>query len=161
VDAAGRFLYVPLIGSDRTLVFAIDSTGALTLSSSVHVGSAPTDTALQIGSRPVNLGPRYVYVADGDSSTIAGFSMNASTGALTAVSGAAPSLATVTSLGSDGLGRYVFAGASLVHSYRIGGSGQLQEVGTGFGAASVSMTVDPSAEMVMIASSGVGISNYG
>jgi 6-phosphogluconolactonase len=83
----GKFLYIPNLGSDNITAYSINAaTGALTA-----VPGSPFLTGAGLGSLTKHPSGNFIYTANRGTSasvpTVTGFSVNSSTGALTAVSG--------------------------------------------------------------------------
>jgi 6-phosphogluconolactonase (cycloisomerase 2 family) len=84
VDPSGRFLYVANTGDGTVTAFNISSTmGTLGL-----IGTVPASGAASVtSSTAVSVDPsgQFVYVVNGDTATISAFSINQTSGALTAI----------------------------------------------------------------------------
>ena len=96
VDPTGRFLYASIFGnltsaqtSQDVITYSINTTtGALTeIGSQGVAGNQGELFAIGTGTKPVAFSPKFVYATNQVSSNISEFTINDSTGALTAVSG--------------------------------------------------------------------------
>lgn len=111
-DPSGRFLYA-MNGDATTTIFGIDpNTGAL-----ASLGNLPsragTSMAITSGTAPVAYTPQFAYVANsgppGGTNNISGYSINSSTGVLSAVSGSPFAEGfSPTSLVTDPLAPYLY-----------------------------------------------------
>jgi 6-phosphogluconolactonase (cycloisomerase 2 family) len=162
VDPSGRFAYVTNGGSfdftDTISAFTIDATtGALT--------SAGPAQASRSGPRSVAVDPsgRFVYTANGGSRTttsndVSAYTLNATTGALSAVAGSPFAAGTnPSSVTVDPTGRFAYVSNQAsqdIRAYTIDtATGTLASIGIGGIAAGVAyeVTVDPSGRFVYAA----------
>jgi 6-phosphogluconolactonase (cycloisomerase 2 family) len=176
VDPSGRFAYVANVNSDDISRYTIAATtGALTAVGTVRTRSAPTSIALTRGTAPVTITPRFAYVANTFSHDISGYTINASSGALTPIPGSpfAAGAGTIpNSVTVDPSGRFAYAANSASTNilgntlgYTINASsGALTPIsGSPFAAGSQpeSVTVDPSDRFVYVTNFGSNnISGY-
>ena len=88
VDPSGQFLYVATEGTNAVTGYAINSTtGALARRSTIHTRSTPAILTMSGGSSAVAYTPTFAYVANEGSNNVSAYAVNATTGALTEVSG--------------------------------------------------------------------------
>ena len=96
VDPSGKFLYASIFGNLTTqqtapnvITYSINTTsGALTQVSTQGVaGNQGEAMAIAVGTKAVTYTPKFAYVTNQTDSTISEYTINDSTGALTAVSG--------------------------------------------------------------------------
>ena len=112
-DPSGRFLYA-LNGDATTSIFGIDpNTGALAVLGNLP-SRAGTSLAITNGTAPVAYTPQFAYVANAGppsgTNNISGYSINSSTGVLSAVSGSPFAEGfSPTSLVADPLAPYLYA----------------------------------------------------
>lgn len=87
-DPGGKFLYVSDSGTDQVHVFSISSSGTLSeiLGSLISVGT-PSPTTESAAGLAMDSGGKYLYATDLFNNDVAGFTVNSSTGALTAANG--------------------------------------------------------------------------
>ncbi|MDP1833109.1 MAG: beta-propeller fold lactonase family protein [Geothrix sp.] len=153
VDPLGRFLYVANFGSNDVSAYAITpSNGWLTPVGTVGTGSQP----LSVTVDPTG---QFAYVSCNDS-TLHGYSIQGTTGALTALAGnphATPGASNGRSVAMDPLGKFVYvANASgSISAYTVNPvSGYLSNVaGSPFlaGAFPISVAVEPTGRYVYVA----------
>ena len=153
VDPLGRFLYVANFGSNDVSAYAITpSNGWLTPVGTVGTGSQPLSVT-------VDPSGQFAYVSCNDS-TLYAYSIQSSTGALTALAGnphATPGASNGRSVAMDPLGKFVYvANASgSVSAYTVNPvSGYLSNVaGSPFlaGTFPISVAVEPSGRYVYVA----------
>lgn len=157
VDPSGKFIYVTNGTSGTISIFGINaSTGALTLTSSVAAGTNPYSIA--IGGAGTT---KFVYVETGTTATsVLAYSVNSSSGALTALSGFPLSIAGINYLSTDRSGAFLFTLTQTgVRVYGIDtSSGALTN---NFGTVTAgsnphSVTVDPSNSSAYVANDGDG-----
>jgi 6-phosphogluconolactonase (cycloisomerase 2 family) len=110
VDPSGRFAYVANDFSNEVLLFAIDATtGALTPGTPVTAREGPVSIVLTRGTAPVTVTPRFAYTANQGSDNVSGFSIDATSGMLTAIAGSPfPTGQIPVSIRTDPLGRFVY-----------------------------------------------------
>jgi 6-phosphogluconolactonase (cycloisomerase 2 family) len=155
VDPAGKFLYITEPNVNQVAAYVIGANGALTA-----VAGSPFDTN---DTRPtaatIDASGHYLYVSNQASlqGTVSAFSIDAGTGALTAIAGSpfptaangAPSL-----LATDPSGKYLYAplsGGTAVFAFSIGATGALSPVaGSPFAVGSQpnSVIVDPAGKIL-------------
>lgn len=84
IDTAGRFLYVANKGSSDVMLFAVaGENGALAKLDAWTVRAAPVDFAIVRGPRAPILRTRFLHVANGGSSDVSAYTVDALTGAAT------------------------------------------------------------------------------
>ncbi|MBI5363150.1 MAG: beta-propeller fold lactonase family protein, partial [Planctomycetes bacterium] len=84
IDTAGRFLYVTNKGSSDVMLFGIeDADGALSKLDAWSVRSTPADFAIVRGPRAPVLRTRFLHVANGGSSDVSAYTVDALTGSAT------------------------------------------------------------------------------
>ena len=88
VDSGGHFLFAANTSDGTVSVFTIDANGALAQISGSPFPSLTSSTTAA-GPRALTLDPTgaFLYVANGTSNNVSAFSVNATTGSLTALSG--------------------------------------------------------------------------
>jgi 6-phosphogluconolactonase (cycloisomerase 2 family) len=88
-DPSGQFAYVVNKGSSYLTIYNVNaSTGLLTqlaASSKMITGNSPTSIAISKGATSLSYVPKFAYVANYFSDNVSAYSINADTGALTAV----------------------------------------------------------------------------
>ena len=168
VDPSGKFAYVVNLGSSNISAYSIDATiGALTA-----IAGSPFATG-GAGPRPqlVTFEPsgRFAYVANYGAGTVSAYTINATTGALTAIAGSpfaagtSPWIVTV-----DPTGKFAYVantGSSNVSAYTINAAtGALTAIAGGPFAAGPGadvVTVDPSGKFAYVPNqSSTSISAY-
>jgi 6-phosphogluconolactonase (cycloisomerase 2 family) len=171
VDPTGKFLYASIFGNLTTtqtapdvITFSIGSTGALTQLSAQGVdGNQGEALALTTGSKAVTYTPKFAYVTNEIDSTISEFTINDSTGALTAVTGSPISDTNGPfAVAATPSGAFVYTAdynsstsAFAVSEYSVNATtGALTLVSgspiTGFGAIA-GITVDPTSSYLLVA----------
>lgn len=149
-DPAGKFLFVAE-GASGVDVFTIGSGGALT-----KVQNVPLAAANGVAATSSTL-----YVADGTTGANA-YSINSSTGQLTALGSALAAGTTPSNIAVAPSGAYVFitsAGSNDVSAYTVGSTGALTAVsGSPFssGTGPAAVTVDPSSRYVYVVNKTAG-----
>ena len=150
-DPAGKFLFVAE-GASGVDVFTIASGGALT-----NVQNVPLPAA-----NGVAVTSAFAYVADGNNGVYA-YSINSSTGQLTAVGGATAAGTTPSNVAIAPNGAFVFvsnAGSNNVSAYTVNtGTGALTAVsGSPFAAGTgpSALSVDPSSRYVYVSNKTAG-----
>lgn len=116
-DPSGKFVYVANYVSDNVSVFSIDNaTGALS-PLDADAGTAGIQNAISAGNSPnsITIDPagRFAYVASYFSTAVSAFSVNASTGALTALNYVDPAVSVIGGgspfhITVDPLGKFVY-----------------------------------------------------
>jgi len=160
VDPSGKYLYVANELSDNVSGFTIDSTtGALTLMADSPFASTSMNGST--GPRGVAVDPsdKYVYVTNHTSDDVSGYSINATTGELTPLSGSPfPAEETPFDVVVEPSDRYVYVTNHLsgnVSAYALtAGTGALTPItGSPFPAGSEphGIVVDPSGTYVYVA----------
>ncbi len=167
VDSAGKFVYVTNVGSNNISAYSIDSsTGALT-AISTFIGRPAVEGMAFTKGAPLAYTPKFAYVANFGSNNVSAYTINSSTGVLTAVSGS-PFVAETnpTSVTVDSTGRFAYvanAGGN-VSAYTINaGSGALTAVsGSPFaaGTSPQSVAVDGTGRFAYVANGGGTVSAY-
>ena len=161
VDPSGRFAYVANQAAYNVSIHAIDAgTGALTWTGSVGAGIDPTSVA-------VDPSGRFAYVANSYQSNIGSgsvsiYSINTSTGALTAVGGELTTGPNPTCITVDPSGRFVYvAHANGVEAYVINTTGALINASSAAaGTDPRSVTVEPSGRFAYVANGGGNVSAF-
>jgi len=166
VDPNGTLLYVSNEDSNEVWTYAIAGNGALTVLNKARTQQSPLNLALAVGSASVIYTPKFAYVANQGSNTIAStisaYKINASSGKITGVSGSpfadggAGTFATSVTVDPSGRFGYVAnAGTNSVSAYTINAStGALTAIsGSPFAAGlnPTSVTVDPSDRFAYVA----------
>ena len=145
------------INSSNVSVFTINPTsGALSAAGTVLALSSPASIAMASGTTPLSLVPKFAYAANFSSNNISVYTINPTTGALTAgtavAAGTNPSSVTV-----DPTGKFAYAAninSSNVSVYTINPtSGALTAVGLPVAAGTnpESVTVDPTGKFAYAA----------
>ena len=159
MDSAGTRLYVTTIfGSTEVWTYKIAASGALTVLNKVRTPQVPAGVALLTGSASVTYTPKFAYVANSGSNNISAYTIKATNGHTTAVSGSPfPAGTTPNSVAVDPSGRFAYAanvGSNNVSAYTINSStGALTEIsGSPFPAGSGpdAVAVDPSGRFVYV-----------
>jgi 6-phosphogluconolactonase (cycloisomerase 2 family) len=166
VDPGGKLLYVTNAGSDEVWTYKIAGTGALTLLNAVRTPPTSDPVALVTGSAAVTYTPKFAYVANQGSATVAATVSAytvAKTGHLSAVSGSpfadggSEVFAYANSVTVDPSGRFAYVAngnANDVAAYTIdAGTGALTAISDspfGAGTDPTSVTVDPSGRFVYV-----------
>ena len=111
-DPSGHFVYVSMMSNDILTLMIDRSTGDFNLLQTMRGRGGPFSITATKGSAYVSVAPKYVYSYGATESAVRGFSMNASTGALSALSGSPfASAGTGISLAMHPNGSYLYAGA--------------------------------------------------
>ena len=144
-------------GSNDLSAYAIDASGTLTAVPGSPF-STGTDTPNSVAIDSIH---GFVYVAPFGGDTIAGFSINRSTGTLTPISGSPFAVSSAIALAVDPGGRFVYVvGGQSIDAFTIdAGSGALYAMsGSPFvgGSRPHSIAVDPSGQFVYVADCGLG-----
>jgi 6-phosphogluconolactonase len=169
IDPSGNFAYVVNQGSGNVTEFAINSaTGALAPVRTYRSGS-PARIAISKGA-PLTFVPKAAYVTNQGGNTVSASTINASTGALTAVSNSpfATGMGPV-SVAADPAAKFLYVANSTdgtVSGYSIDPAtgALLQVTGSPFtaGSAPASVAVDPSDSFVYVVNDGSNnVSGYG
>jgi DNA-binding beta-propeller fold protein YncE len=161
VDPSGRFAYVANQAAYNVSIHAIDAgTGALTWTGSAPAGIDPTSVAIDPSGR-------FAYVANSYQSNIGSgsvsiYSINTSTGALTAVGGELTTGPNPTSITVDPSGRFVYVvHANGVQSYVINTTGALINASSAAaGTDPRSVIVEPSGRFAYVANGGGNVSAF-
>jgi 6-phosphogluconolactonase (cycloisomerase 2 family) len=159
VDPTGKYLYVSNNGSGPTAyTFSINSsTGALTqIDQQGTQGAGGNYVALATGTAPVTYTPSFAYVTNQTSKSISEFTINDSTGALTAVAGSpladSNGPQAVAASPND---KFLYTANSngSISEYKVGSTGALTKVSgsplTGLGNP-VSLVVDPTSGFLLV-----------
>jgi len=170
VDPSGNFLYVT--NQQRTVyplaccvndvsMYTIDTTtGALSALRSFRTRGTAQSVAFTSGSAPVGFAPQFAYVANQTDGTISASGIDASTGALTAVTGSPfPAGTGPVSMAANLAGTLVFAanhGGGNISADTIGSGALTSVTGTPFpaGTSPASVAVDPSSRFLYAANQG-------
>jgi len=155
VDPEGRFLYITEPNTNQVAAFGIGANGALTA-----IAGSPFDTN---DTRPtaatVDASGHYLYVSNQDSTqgTVSAFSIDGSTGALTAIAGspfATSANSGPSQLSTDPTAKYLYvplSGGAAVFGFAIGSTGALTPLaGSPFAVGSQpnSVIIDPSGKFL-------------
>lgn len=140
------------VASDQSSQYAFVTDGTANVIATYAapaLGTAPL-SSVATGNGPVAVlaepSGKYVYVANQDDGTVSAYSLNTSTGALTAIGTAISAAAGTNWLAVSNDGKYLYAtdgGAALVSIYSIGSTGALTAAGTvtvGNGPTSIATT---------------------
>jgi 6-phosphogluconolactonase len=111
MDPAGTRLYVTnVIGSNEVWTYKIAENGALTVLNKVRTPQMAGPVALLTGSAAVTYTPKFAYVANGASNNISAYTIQATNGHLTALSGSPAATGTTpSSVTVDPSGRFAYA----------------------------------------------------
>lgn len=174
VDPSNKVLYAVNEGSNDIITYTIDpATGALAAIDRI-AARFPASLAFSIGTSPAVYSPAAAYVVDSGSSQLSSYSIDAASGALSALgspvdTGAAPNSVAVASTGKFA---YVANSASNdISAYTVDSTGALTPVDSDPNTAGVqnfaaaagpfSIAVDPSSHFVYAAdSAGGAVSAY-
>ena len=167
VDPKGTLLYVTNESSNEVWTYTIADNGALTVLNKARTQQDPASVALGGGSASVTYTPTFAYVAnngcpDGGQivpGTISAYTINASSGHITAVSGSPFAAGSCPqSITTDPSGKFAYvanSGSTTVSAYTINSSsGALTAInGSPFaaGVSPFSVTVDPSGRFAYVA----------
>jgi len=162
VDPTGTLLYVTNQGSNEVWAYAINAaSGALTLLKTVRTQGQPGSMALSTGTTPVTYTPRFAYVANYSDNDVSAYTINATTGALTQITGSPfPAGVAPLSVTVDPSGKFAYVAnySDNVSAYTINATtGALTPVsGSPFPAGNgpQSVTVDPSGKFAYVANEG-------
>jgi 6-phosphogluconolactonase (cycloisomerase 2 family) len=170
VDPTGKFLYASIFGnltstqtSPDLITYSINATsGALTqLSAQGVAGNQGEAFAITLGTKAVTYTPKFAYIANQIDSTISEYTINDSTGALTAVTGSpisdknGPFAVVATPSGAFVYTANYNSTAYTVSEYSVNAkTGGLTLVSgspiTGFGGLAGSMAVDPTSSYLLV-----------
>lgn len=166
VDPNGTLLYVTLDGSGEVWTYTIADNGVLTLLNKARTQQGGRQVALGGGSASVTYTPKFAYVANQGSSTVASsisaYTINAKNGKLSVVSGspfpdgAVGTFALANSVAVDPSGRfaYVANGAGSVAEYTIDPSSGAPAAIPGspltVGSTATAVAVDPSGRFAYV-----------
>jgi 6-phosphogluconolactonase len=174
VDASGKLLYVANQLSNEIWTYTVGGNGALGLLSKARTQQAPLTVALGGGSTAVSYTPKFAYIANQGSSTVASsvsaFTINPSNGHLATVSGSpfadGASGTNASSVAVDPWTRFAYVsnqGTNTVAAYTIDSSTGILTpiVGSPFpaGPGPTAVTVDPSGRFAYVANAGSGSPN--
>jgi sugar lactone lactonase YvrE len=145
VDPSGKFVYVANLGTGNVSGFTIASNGALTL----IAGSPFTVPGGRVPPQPrsvaVDPSGKFVYVANQNKNNVSGFTIDAVTGALTAITGSPFTTGSFpVSVAVDPSGKFVYVANSQsnnVSGYTIETTGALTSLGNAFTAGSSPFSV--------------------
>ena len=153
VDPSGKFAYVANFGSNNVSAYTIDPfSGHLTSAGTVGSGAQPLSVV-------VDPSARFAYVGCNDGQ-VSAYTINSSTGALTAVGGgpfSTPNASNARSVTVDPLGRFVYvanaSGSVSAYSINPTTGGLASVAGSPFTAGTfpISVTVEPSGRFVYAA----------
>ena len=171
IDPSGTFAYVINQGSSNITEFVVNTaTGALVPARTYRSGGGPVYIAISRGPTPLTFVPKAAYVTNQGDNTVSASSIDASTGALTAVTGSpfATGMGPV-SVTADLAAKFLYVANSTdgtVSGYAIDPAtgAILQVTGSPFTAASGAAYVaaDPSDRFVYVADEGSNnVSGYG
>ena len=159
VDPSGKFAYVTNYVSNNVSVYTIDqTTGALTPASTISTQNYPSSIVMVGGSAAVTYVPKFAYVANSASSNVSVYTIDQTTGALTAgtavAAGTYPYSVTV-----DPSGKFAYVtnyGSNNVSVYTIDQTTGALTAGTAVAAGTnpISVTVDPSGKFAYVANYG-------
>ncbi len=126
MDPAGTRLYVTSIyGSTEVWTYKIAASGALTVLKKVRTPPVPGGVALLTGSAGVTYTPKFAYVANSGSNNISAYTIKATNGHITAVSGspfpAGGAKTEPISVTVDPSGQFVYVASTST----VGGSGNI------------------------------------
>jgi 6-phosphogluconolactonase (cycloisomerase 2 family) len=169
VDPSGKFAYVANSGSNDVSAFSIDATsGALTAAGTMRARARAMSLAVTKGTTPVTYSPRFAYVANLGSNNVSAHTINATTGALTAIGSPIATGTRPISVTVDPSGKFAYVandGSNNVSAFTINAaSGALSAVaGSPFAAGTrpLSVAVDPSGRFVYVANVGSGVADPG
>lgn len=133
-DPSGRQLYVLDVGANEAVGFAVDQEdGTLSRLDTVRTRTAATNLAVLRGDGPALPREEYLYVVNGESEDVAGFSIDLEDGDLETTGGNALTGSGPSSIAVDPGGRFVWVANSNSASVSIfevtPGTGELVEVG--------------------------------
>jgi 6-phosphogluconolactonase (cycloisomerase 2 family) len=164
-DSSGRFLIGESNGGFADTLSITPSTGALTVLSSMVTRGNTNGIAVSHGPA-LTFTPKFAYVANTAGNSVSAFTVDLSTGALTAVAGSPFSTGASTtpkSVAADRTGKFLYtanSGTGDVSAFTINSDGSLTAVaGSPFstgGTAPTSVFVDPSGRFLFAALSGSG-----
>jgi 6-phosphogluconolactonase len=128
IDPGSKFLYVANSGSNSVTGFGIDSaTGA-----AAAIASATVTTNFAPNGLAIDPGGSFLYVSTlfGNSGDVEGFSINATTGALTAMAGSPFASFLATGLKVHPSGKYIYVSDETngIRAFSINGMGALAEI---------------------------------
>jgi 6-phosphogluconolactonase (cycloisomerase 2 family) len=167
LDPSGRFTYLGLTNVDRISAFTVDAGSGLlargALPSDVVTRDGPAHMAITKGTAAVTYKPKFAYVANAGSDDVSGYSVSATSGALTALAtgpfaaGDGPNAVAV-----DPSGRFAYAAnrnVGTVSVYQVNATTGELTAGTAVSAGTnpQSISIDPSGRFVYVAN--VGSSN--
>jgi 6-phosphogluconolactonase (cycloisomerase 2 family) len=162
VDPKGTLLYMTNSGSDEIWTYSFATNGALTLLNTARTQQAPGPVLLGGGSASVTYTPKFAYVADGLGNAVSAYTVNATSGALTQITGS-PFSAGIgpVSVSVDPTGRFAYvanANDNDVSAYTINATtGALTALASSpfpAGVSPTSVTVDPSGQFAYVANQG-------
>ncbi|MGO9830929.1 MAG: beta-propeller fold lactonase family protein [Myxococcaceae bacterium] len=163
VDPSGSFAYVTNFYTNEVSTYTIDaSTGALAQVQTMSTRGAPNSIALAQGATAVAYIPKFAYAANYTSNNVSAYTINASTGALSAVGAAVAAGTNPSSVAVDPFGRFAYVtnyGSNNVSVYTIDAStGALSAVGSAVAAGTqpISVAVDPTGSFAYVANYGSG-----
>lgn len=166
IDAGGKFAYVAH-ASREIATFAIDAVNgtlhALSAAAIVRAGTAPSFIATTQGTSPLVFKPRFAYIPNSRAGSIAGFSVNASSGLLGNLTGSPfASGSTPRSITTDLRGRVAYVtrdgATNRVAGFSISAAGRLTAVpGSPFttGADPKNVRIEPSTRFLYVLNKGV------
>lgn len=149
VDPSGRFVYVANNGANDVSAYTVNAGIFTQITCTVGCSTTGNTKDFTAGTGPysVTVDPtgRFVYVPNFTSNNVSGYTINASTGALTSIgivaTGTGPTYVTV-----DPTGKYAYVayGSTGVTAYTINTiTGALTSIGTATASAPISVAVDP------------------
>ncbi len=163
VDPTGSFAYVANLGSNTVSAYSINtSTGALTgVGNTFAASTDPFATTTNPTSVTVNPAGTFAYVANSGDDSVSAYSINATTGVLTAVGSPVAAGVFPRSVAVNPAGTFVYVannGSNSVSAYSINTiTGALTAVtGSPFqaGASPISVTVNPAGTFAYVANQG-------
>jgi len=159
VDPSGKFAYATNNGSNTISVYTLNqTTGVLTAAGTVSARSGPRSMAMAPGTTAVTYVPKFAYAANYSSSNISAYTINQTTGALTA-QGTVAAGTNPLSVTIDPSGKFAYAAnhsSSNISVYTIDQTTGALTAGTpvATGTNPYSVTVDPSGKFAYAANSG-------
>jgi|GEM_PF-1580057 len=159
VDPSGKFAYAANYGSNDISAFAINqTTGALTLIRTISAQQAPYSIAMVGGSTSIVYIPKFAYVTNVSSDTISVYSIDKTTGTLTAGTDAATG-SQPRSVAVAPNGKFAYAtnyNAGTVSVFTVDQATGVLAAGTAVAAGTMpaSIVVDPSGRFAYVANYG-------
>jgi 6-phosphogluconolactonase len=168
IDASGKFAYVAH-ASREVATFAIDAGNGtlhpLSNAAIVRTGTAPSFIATTQGTSPLVFKPRFAYIVNARAGSMAGFSVNPTSGLFQSLTGSPPPFPTGSlprSVTTDLRGRFAYVtrdgATNRVAGFSIGATGRLLAVpGSPFttGADPKNVRIEPSTRFLYVLNKGV------